>query len=714
MQLHSEQRKALLIVAYLCAIVNSVALAYLGVAWVLGVPEFDYSLPAPLPNDAFVPVLVVLGGLIAASSWAIARLQQSTTPPDPRAQILTSQMTRITTLLHDTLGEQARLALGLTTSPASVAPRWRRHLGVEQATPQPLPLAPLAPTLTHEAPITRAFDQYNGRLLLLGAPGAGKTTLLLELDRDLIARAQADATQPIPVLVNLSTWGSNPRPLEEWLVEAMRDAIGTPKQFAEWLIAEDQVLLLLDGLDEVAAAQRAACVQAINAFLAKRMQQRAAVCCRMQEYEAIGEQLAFESALHVEPLTEQQIADVLQAGGTTLAGVRQALRDEALLRDLLTTPLMLNIVILAYSGVAAVQLAGQTPQELRRHLFAAYVERMLTRHNQRLDARYRPHVQHWLVWLAHQMRRESTTDFRVGSMQPTMLAHPLLYRILSGLGVALLVGLGWMLGWELFGGPFIGLDSYWWALFFGLNVGLSVGLNVGLSVGLFGGLFITLGWRLIFGLQGRLQDGLVFGLLGGLLGGLVSVLGWGLLMLNGPDNELVFGLLGGVVFGLLDGVLGLERADVPVTRGPAIRGSLQSGTIAGLVFGLLFGLGWGLFGWLMVGLIIMEGGGLVRDLPGGLVFGLLGGVLGGLLGGLIFGWSAVIQHYSLRFALWREGVIPLNYVRFLSQCHDALLLQRDGGIFRFRHPLLQDYFADLWEAPEGAAPPPAKVGKARP
>ena len=692
MQFRSEQRNALLIVAYFCAIVSGAALAYFGAAWAFG--ALGYPLPAPLPDDAFEPVLFVLGLVFATSSWAIARLRQDPTAPahapslphaiapDLRAELLKSQMTRITYRLHDTLGEQARLELGLTTIPASVAPRWRWHLGVvEQATPQPLTPAPLDSTPIYEAPITRAFDRFNGQLLILGDPGAGKTTLLLELARDLIARAQADATHPIPVLVNLSMWGSNPRPLEQWLVEAMRDAVGTSKRFAQQLIAGDQVLPLLDGLDEVAPTQRAACVQAINAFLAERMQQRVAVCCRMQEYEVIGEQLAFEEALQVEPLTKQQIADVLQAGGTKLAGVRQALHDEARFRDVLTTPLMLNIVILAYSGVAAVQLAGQTPQELLRHLFAAYVERMLTRHNERLDARYRPHVQHWLAWLAHQMRRENTTDFRVGDMQPTMLKHQLLYRILvglvGGLGFGLISGLGF------------GLIS---GLGFGLGGGLIGGLGFGLLIGQSNTIMLEdrLNWSLKHAIEETKKEWLMFGMIGVLFGGLVF----------GPQGGLLGGIVSLIFFGLLSG---RKRADViDLSPNDSLSRSLQSGFLVGL-FGVMIGT---LFG------------ALIGNLASGIGFGLFLA----LIGGLSFGWVAVIQHYTLRFALWREGVIPLNYVRFLcqslrgkqkqecirgviplnyvrflGQCHDALLLQRDGGIFRFRHSLLQNYFADMWE-----------------
>ncbi|NJL06721.1 MAG: hypothetical protein HC911_17825 [Chloroflexaceae bacterium] len=152
-----EQRTALLIIAYLCTIVSGAALAYFGAAWVAS--ALGYALPAPLPDDAFAPVLFALGLVFAASGWAITRLRQATTPPrdpsapraiapDLRAKLLEAQMQRITNRLRDTLGEQARLELGLTTSPASVAPRWRRHFGTEQATPQPLTLAPPAPTPT--------------------------------------------------------------------------------------------------------------------------------------------------------------------------------------------------------------------------------------------------------------------------------------------------------------------------------------------------------------------------------------------------------------------------------------------------------------------------------------------------------------------------------------------------------------------------------------
>ena len=51
-------------------------------------------------------------------------------------------------------------------------------------------------------------DAIGGKLLILGAPGSGKTTALLELCQELMTRAEQDATEPMPVLCNLSSWAA--------------------------------------------------------------------------------------------------------------------------------------------------------------------------------------------------------------------------------------------------------------------------------------------------------------------------------------------------------------------------------------------------------------------------------------------------------------------------------------------------------------------------
>lgn len=68
---------------------------------------------------------------------------------------------------------------------------------------------------------------------------------------------------------------------------------------------------------------------------------------------------------------------------------------------------------------------------------------------------------------------------------------------------------------------------------------------------------------------------------------------------------------------------------------------------------------------------------------------------------LAFGWLAVIEHFALRFCLYKQGVIPWHYVRFLDYAADRTLLKKVGGGYIFAHRLLQEHFASL--EPETAA-----------
>jgi hypothetical protein len=59
------------------------------------------------------------------------------------------------------------------------------------------------------------------------------------------------------------------------------------------------------------------------------------------------------------------------------------------------------------------------------------------------------------------------------------------------------------------------------------------------------------------------------------------------------------------------------------------------------------------------------------------------------------GGIACIQHFVLRWLLWREGAIPWNYPRFLDYAAEHILLQKVGGGYMFVHRFLLEYFASL-------------------
>ncbi|MCB0565793.1 MAG: hypothetical protein KDD01_15585, partial [Phaeodactylibacter sp.] len=44
-----------------------------------------------------------------------------------------------------------------------------------------------------------------------------------------------------------------------------------------------------------------------------------------------------------------------------------------------------------------------------------------------------------------------------------------------------------------------------------------------------------------------------------------------------------------------------------------------------------------------------------------------------------------------------QGLLPLRLVDFLNDMAERHFLETDGATWRFRHRLIQDYFAGMWE-----------------
>ena len=67
----------------------------------------------------------------------------------------------------------------------------------------------------------------------------------------------------------------------------------------------------------------------------------------------------------------------------------------------------------------------------------------------------------------------------------------------------------------------------------------------------------------------------------------------------------------------------------------------------------------------------------------------------GLFVGLFNGGWTYLQHYTLRFLLWREGSIPWKFSGFLDEAARHILLRKVGGGYVFIHRLFLDYIASL-------------------
>ncbi len=388
-------------------------------------------------------------------------------------------------------------------------------LGLHERTDVTLSSAQLVFRRTHAAEerelpfgtsIVQAYDEAGPGLLLLGEPGAGKTTLLLDLAGELLIRAEGDSTQPIPVILNLSSWASKKLPLINWLVDQLQLVYGVPSHFGQAWMEQNQWLLLLDGIDEVEESARTACIEAINTYRGEHFVPLV-VCSRSREYLEQEARLVLPGAVVVQPLQEKQVTDYLANAGEALATVQTVVNTNPVLQELLTTPLMLSVVVLAYRDKAVNDLPQLgTAKQQRQQVFADYVERVL---DQRVTRReFTPHqTRQWLTWLVQRMQQFSLTEFYLEWLQPTWLATEQAQTLYTRF-TSLLSGLtGGLLRRQ--GGQKIRPEETWSLLFgllFGLALGLALGLARGLVLGLGLGLLFGLGLGLSITPLGRVSD----------------------------------------------------------------------------------------------------------------------------------------------------------------------------------------------------------------
>ena len=421
------------------------------------------ELPAALKPVAFPLFLCVAFtlSLIAVYQYFQERTEHTVVPlsGQNRQRLIARVRTFwIAGFLEQSLHGAALMALGLRNQPDVLANPWR--LVLQQADQSSYLLA--AGTR-----ITQVYDEALGELLILGEPGSGKTTLLLELARDLLSRAERDESHPVPLVFNLSSWAVKRQPLADWLVEEMNTKYQVPRHLGQSWVNTDQVLLLLDGLDEVDFAYGSACLDAINSYRVEHGLVSMVVCSRSTDYLKLKKRLLLQSAVIVQPLTERQIDEYLSSAGEQMEAVRVVLRDDHILQELMTTPLMLSVVTLGYHGLSDKSFITTGSLETRRrHIFESYVRSMLQRRVPETRYTMQKTIS-WLTWLAKQMAQHGQTEFYIERMQRDWLPDNR-SRLVNRVH-------------ELFGGLLFGLPG---RLLFGLLVGLLCGLLVGL---LFGG-----------------------------------------------------------------------------------------------------------------------------------------------------------------------------------------------------------------------------------
>ncbi|MEM8612674.1 MAG: NACHT domain-containing protein [Cyanobacteria bacterium P01_H01_bin.105] len=539
---------------------------------------------------------------------------------------------------------------------------------------------PLALKLTQK--IIEIFDRpdIQGKLLILGEPGSGKTTELLQLAQDLVTRVEEDERHPVPVILELSSWDGEP--IDTWVTSQLKKLYNLSEATTQQWLAGNQILLMLDGLDELGLTKQRQCIEQINQFLETTRASELVVCCRREEYEAGEIELdGLNGGVYLEALKEDQIRRYFEE--LNRLSLWENVQSNSALLELAEKPLFLFMLMVAYQG---------KPIRSEQDLFDAYVEKQL--HEPSNQGIYKPgkeptpqKTRHYLVCLAKQLENIGETEFLIEGLQPTWLSsirQIRLYTVTFGLIECLFMGLMCGLITKLTETLMPGLHD---ELTSGLISELIIGLIIGLILWL---IFWLNDWLYVFVIKpkGKLQWSFWDGLRTGMLGGLITGLGYWLIfelyeLLEGRRDRLLLdrrydglhdGLIAMLIFGLIFGLIGgLSSVAITEQETPnqGIRKSIQNALRGGLIGGLF--------------------GGLIFRLSDERSVVLLSGLLGGLLGGL----DAAIQHFILRIFLTKNGDTPWNYARFLEHAVKHRFIQRTGGRYRFVHYLLRKHFAAM-------------------
>lgn len=591
--------------------------------------------------------------------------QTTAARPDVQRWLIDAVKTEVKSRLKDSLHNAVLINLGKEEQPIQVKPPWQAEIKIGEKQPSTLP---------EETSILEVFDteEIAGKLLILGEPGSGKTTTLLELAKELITRAEKEASQPIPVLFTLSTWKNNKQLIGEWLVAELNFHYGVRADIGRDWLEKRQLLPLLDGLDELEPSRQEVCIRAINQFLQGDTRPTfLIVCSRIEEYKLSRTKLLLNGAICLQPLHEQQIQEYLQTLG--LKELQQSLEADSEIWKLFKFPLLLSLTTLAYQEISITEWQElNSDRKRQQYLFNAYIRRMQNRDITNLwyTNNSEPSLTQtlrWLAWLAKRLKEEAKTDFLIDKMNVSYLngfwqkwEYRLFAILLSGL-IAMLV--------------FIPIFSTAMSLIFWISMSLQISLYKKIN------LVETLNFSLL-NLKKGLKQGTIYGLGYGLTCGFIS--GY---LIKDLNAGIVLGLIAlfssGLCHALYDGLRGSE-IDVKKVSNQGLQKSAFNAVFTGLFLGLMGGL----IGW-------FSGGYLALADYSRVFWALFGMLTGGCSGWLIGGGLACLQHLTLRLVLWLNGDIPWNYSRFLNYANERLFLQRVGARYRFIHDSIREHFSSL-------------------
>lgn len=296
------------------------------------------------------------------------------------------------------------------------------------------------------------FNDNNCQLVIVGERGTGKTFTMFRLIEQLSDLTLSDKHAAVPLLFNLSSWndtyegarrrfteylspkrsGVKSNTLDCWLEDQMVSNYSMQRKVARRLLDNNQIIICLDGLDELGEsghqdgglqsetgkALRDACVRAINGTLSQDRSVQIVVCCREDTYRDLSVKPDIARPLQTVRLSREEIVQSAAAWKTN-SGLAAAIAESPELAERARVQLFLGMMYIAYQHMskhAILEVSKQPAEKWERHLFDHYVDQCIKNAHDSglLNKRL---VESFLSWMATQ----NDNDLVLDDLQPAVL-----------------------------------------------------------------------------------------------------------------------------------------------------------------------------------------------------------------------------------------------------------------------------------------------------
>lgn len=555
----------------------------------------------------------------------------------------------------------------------------------------------LAGGVTSWSEIAAEWDRAPGRLVILGEPGSGKTVAALTLLKHInTSHRPATAIAELFPLAEWAAWHhDNPNArFAEWLAYQLTATYTEmPRDVSRSLVDSGAVVPLLDGFDELPAADRAACASSVDGYAERSPPFRPFVLTsRAREYaESAPNWVGVDRQIGLIGLERDRIAAVLARYALGRAGwgdVHQRIAsDDATLLALFRSPLRLVTALQAYERHDPRELIGLDLATAKRRVW----ERLLD-----IDTSPYPasEVRAWLMFLAGAMKEEVRQQFWLHELylytpNADREERRFVHTARSLVGAYLLVA-GFSSG-LVFSGQ---VNPRWAAILLFIAVVVAF-ISVGPET-----LRVSIRrpatWR---ELRETLRRDALVGLASSvvLAAGAAPVAALGALLLGEPPLTVaaygaVYGFIVATVTDMLNAIEDVQHIALPdepprhVLRGDPVSvltATRNSGFRAAIVAGLAIGATAG-------GCFYLVSFEPLRSLVTGVGTGVIGATIYGGRNGL----GAWCYHHWLRRRLGRAGLLPTQLTAFLDWCATPKRgWLRALDAYEFRHRELLDHLA---------------------